>query len=239
MSLRSLRTARTCEGGHTVNSFDGDWKTAYLGGQTTAVEAIVVRRRVTPLTREWETRTHRWYATVACSSAVTVLGSACATPHITDAARASGPTSSGSTFTPVASATATPTIGGGRSHPVSSPSSSKRPASGQTVLVGLSSDGRVVVLRVGQRLRVSLAPNWTPPEMSLATSGTGSPPPLRRDSAQGYPMAGTASAEFTATSVGTATISAHTDFSCLHIRPVCALPQRFVRITVQVRPGIR
>jgi hypothetical protein len=104
----------------------------------------------------------------------------------------------------------------------------------------LAANGTVVIVRVGQQLVVELAEHWTAPAAAAAAaSGTAPLQPLRRDRAQGFPVTGAASATFTAVRVGSAVVTASTDYACLHATPACALPQRLFSITVQVlpRPG--
>ncbi|MDQ6851825.1 MAG: hypothetical protein M3070_18165 [Actinomycetota bacterium] len=103
--------------------------------------------------------------------------------------------------------------------------------------VGLAMDGRVVTLHRGQRLWVILAKNWTPPT-ARGASGEAGPglQPLRSDSARGYPAPGRASAVFTATRIGGATVTAKTDYACRHVSPQCELPQRVFSLAVRVLP---
>jgi hypothetical protein len=104
-------------------------------------------------------------------------------------------------------------------------------------MVGLAQESQTVTLRVGQRLHVVLAANWTPPQAHTASdSVTAGLQPLRTDSAQGYPAAVVGAARFTAVRTGTAVISASTDFACLHTTPRCLPPQQSFTVTVRVLP---
>jgi hypothetical protein len=109
------------------------------------------------------------------------------------------------------------------------------PQGAAVVRVGLSADGQRVDLHIGQRLDVTLGPSWTPP--GLAVQDTGAMlQPLRVDSAQGYPANASAFASFTAIRRGATTITAHSDFACLHAAARCALPTRLFTLTVVVVP---
>ncbi len=97
--------------------------------------------------------------------------------------------------------------------------------------------GREVVLRVGETLKVTLAPGWTPPtESSTTLNPTATLYPLRTSNAVGFPDARPAAATFIAIRPGDAVISARTDFTCLHLTPTCALPQRSFTLNVHVPP---
>ncbi len=98
---------------------------------------------------------------------------------------------------------------------------------------GLGDTGHTIVVHVTQKLVVTLAPNWTPPSASSAVAALA---PLRVDAAVGFPALGAAAATFTAVDTGTATVTAHTDYVCLHTRPRCLPPQRLFRLTVTVLP---
>jgi hypothetical protein len=103
--------------------------------------------------------------------------------------------------------------------------------------VGLSANSSLLVLHVGQRLRVVLAPDWTAPRAVAPDAVTAPLQPLRTDSAVGYPAPGSASATFTAVRSGVALVSAHTDSRCLHTHPMCALPVHLFSLTAKVLPA--
>jgi hypothetical protein len=103
--------------------------------------------------------------------------------------------------------------------------------------VGLSANGSLLVLQVGQQLRVVLGPDWTAPRPVAADAVTAPLQPLRTDSVVGYPAPGPASATFTAVRPGVAQVSARTDSGCLHTHPMCALPVRLFSLTVKVLPA--
>ena len=103
--------------------------------------------------------------------------------------------------------------------------------------VGLSANGLLLGLHVGQQLHIVLAPNWTAPRPVAPDAVTAPLQPLRADAAVGYPAPGPASAMFTAVRPGVAQVSAHTDSGCLHTHPMCALPVRLFSLTVKVLPA--
>jgi hypothetical protein len=103
------------------------------------------------------------------------------------------------------------------------------------VHVGLSANGQRVDLQIGQRLEVSLDRSWTPPRVEVQDVGA-TLQPLRVDSAQGYPADVQAFGWFTAVRRGTTTITAHTDYACLHAAPRCAVPTKVFTLTVVVVP---
>ena len=138
-------------------------------------------------------------------------------------------------------------VTGGQSAPV--PSTGSMTASGSvatavspppgvgTRQVGLGASGSTIVLRVGQTLAVTLGPHWTPPQAGIRAPGVATAPqPLRMISSVGFPAAGTAAATFAAVRAGTATVTAHTDYACLHTRPRCLPPQELFTLTVRVLP---
>jgi hypothetical protein len=103
------------------------------------------------------------------------------------------------------------------------------------VTAGLAQDGETVTLQLGQRLRVLLAANWTPPQAHPSgRDATASLQPLRTDAARGFPAAESGTATFTAIRTGVAVVTAHTDFGCLHTSPRCLPPQRSYSLTVRV-----
>ncbi|MEP7019410.1 MAG: hypothetical protein ABI808_02070 [Pseudonocardiales bacterium] len=161
----------------------------------------------------------------------------CATPSPARIAASSGGSvsaSAGSTAAP------TPVVTSGSPSSGTPVTSSPSPPASAPRQVGLQASGTTIALRVGQTLVVTLAPNWTPPVAGPAeSSAQAATPPLRRDSAVGFPSAGAAAATFTAVHVGTATVSAHTDFACLHTKPRCLRPQQLFTLTVQVLPPTR
>jgi hypothetical protein len=108
------------------------------------------------------------------------------------------------------------------------------PLAHRAVVIGVNENGKTVTVRIGQRLQVVLAANWTPPQAHASGSGTAALSPLRTDSAQGYPDAVPGAAIFTAIRTGTAIITAHTDFACLHTTPRCLPPQQSFTVTVRV-----
>jgi len=105
------------------------------------------------------------------------------------------------------------------------------------IRVGPDSNGQSVDLTVGQRLVVTLEPDWTPP----AVTGEPADPntdPLQTESSVGFPEPQSAAGTFLARHSGTATVTATTDCTCLHTAPTCTLPQQAFKITVQVHPVI-
>jgi hypothetical protein len=105
------------------------------------------------------------------------------------------------------------------------------------VVAGLAQDGQTVTLQTGQRLHVVLAANWTPPQaQSSGDSVTAALQPLRTDGTRGFPAAKVGAAEFTAVRTGSAVVTAHTDFACLHTTPRCLPPQQSFTLTVRVLP---
>lgn len=118
-----------------------------------------------------------------------------------------------------------------------SASSPSAPPAGSVVAVGLEADGRVITLQVGQRLTVTLAINWTAPRALAGPSVTAPLQPLRQDAATGFPALVPASATFTAVRTGSAAVTAHTDYACLHTKPACLPAQRAFSMTVQVLPA--
>ena len=101
---------------------------------------------------------------------------------------------------------------------------------------------RTVTVRVGQRIRLTLAATgasgWTAP---VAVAGgaeeaaTAVLSPLRRDQANGHPA--DAFAVFSAIRVGTAQITSAADATCMHHRPACVPRQRTFTVIVQVQPA--
>jgi hypothetical protein len=101
----------------------------------------------------------------------------------------------------------------------------------------METDRRVITLHVGQRLTVTLAVNWTAPRAVAGPSVTAPLQPLRLDSAVGFPAMVPASATFTAVRTGSASVSAHTDYACLHSKPACLPAQHTFSVAVQVLPA--
>jgi hypothetical protein len=125
--------------------------------------------------------------------------------------------------------------GGASRMPTSPPP--EMPGVGSSAQIGLSSNGKTVVLTVGRRLVVTLAEGWTAPRARAAgTSVTAQLSPLNVTSSTGFPAAGPASAAFMAVRTGLATVTARTDYACLHTSPGCAPPQRSFTVTVRVLP---
>ncbi len=88
-----------------------------------------------------------------------------------------------------------------RTAPISTPA-------GTDISVGLPDNGRTVVAHVGQRIVVTLAAQWTPPQAAGSA--------VRLVSATGYPAPVLATASLLAVAAGRASISASTDYACLH-----------------------
>ena len=104
------------------------------------------------------------------------------------------------------------------------------------IQVGLDSNGQSVDLTVGQRLVLTLGPDWTPP----AVTGPPAAPttdPLQTESSVGFPEPQPAAATFLALRPGTETVTATTDYTCLHTTPMCTLPQQSFNITARVHPS--
>jgi hypothetical protein len=112
------------------------------------------------------------------------------------------------------------------------PPSRQSSTSAGTVSLTASDAGRTIDVSIGTRIEIDLAPNvgsYHPPTSDAA-------PVLREhDQHGGYPGATTAIAEFRALGQGTAHITSETDLACLHVKPVCAPPQRQFLVTIVVR----
>jgi len=129
--------------------------------------------------------------------------------------------------------------GGRTAKPTATPAEvTNRPSELGAAHAGLAANGTSIVVHVGQRLVVDLAEHWTAPA-ARAREGSVTAPlqPLRRGRAQGFPVPGPASATFTAVRVGSAVVTAKTDYACLHAVPACALPQQSFTVTVRVLPS--
>ena len=141
------------------------------------------------------------------------------------------PASSGAPAAASGTATAsTATVGTASQPPAARPSPAPT-LTGPATLTAADA-GATVLLRVGQRVSVALAPqgpgSWDVPV-------TTAPTVLARVSAGGgYPSRQPAVAAFQATRPGTATINATTDAACLHAKPACAIDQEEWQVTVVV-----
>lgn len=114
-------------------------------------------------------------------------------------------------------------------HPPPSPapvgSTSRSPAPAHTLTtpgtVTFADSGYTVLLRRGERLKVYLSEvygSWDAPrERGRALQ--------RTEASGGYPSRRPTLATFLAVKEGTATITARTDYRCLHARPRCAVAQ--------------
>jgi hypothetical protein len=109
-------------------------------------------------------------------------------------------------------------------------------SAGDLIQVGLDSNGQSVDLTVGQRLVVTLGPDWTPPAVTSAPTDPNTDP-LQTESSVGFPEPQSAAGTFLALHTGTDTVTATTDYTCLHTAPMCTLPQQSFNITVQVHPS--
>jgi len=167
-----------------------------------------------------------------------LLVAGCASGGVDDAGGSSPSRSAGSSAAvPARSASAAPSTRSAHGS-VTPPRSIGSAPSDETATLQIdeTANGRSIELYVGQQLVVRLAAGWTAPAATTAPDVTATLQPLRSDTAVGFPAAGPASARFTAVRTGTATISARTDYACLHTTPRCALPQRLFSVAVRVRP---
>lgn len=136
-------------------------------------------------------------------------------------ASASNPLPSASGAPPPAHVPATPT-------PTSAASPERTLVSPGTIT--FADSGSTVRLSRGERLNVFLSNfygAWDPPEASGDAV-------QRTASSGGYPSRASARATFVAVAEGTATITARTDYACLHAQPPCAIAQRFWMVHVIV-----
>jgi hypothetical protein len=88
-------------------------------------------------------------------------------------------------------------------------------------------------VNLGERLIVALGPDWTAPTIQPVDPNNA---PLSTESATGFPTAPTATSTFLAVHPGTTTITATTDYTCLHTAPACMLVQQQFTLTVRVVP---
>ncbi len=114
--------------------------------------------------------------------------------------------------------------------PAVTPPTPAASASPAAVTVTEAASGRVVRLRVGQRLRVVLGAGGGQWNLPVSTGRA-----LRRVVATGgYPSTRPADAFFLAVAAGRASVRSVTDYRCLHSKPVCAIAQRVWSIRVVV-----
>jgi len=101
---------------------------------------------------------------------------------------------------------------------------------GAEAVVGEEDSGTQVLLRPGQRLRVSLGPDFAPFEERadgvLETA----------DADGGYPTGQPLSTLLVAVAPGAVVLSTSTDAACLHESPPCSLPQQEWTLLVTVAP---
>jgi cellulose binding protein with CBM2 domain len=109
----------------------------------------------------------------------------------------------------------------------STPPTSPPPGGGADVSVGEADSQKTVTLVVGQTLGVSLGADFLKP----AVSGTA----LAQVSASGgYPGGQPLAALYRAVSPGSVDVTTHSDYSCLHATPPCAVPIRLWTVHVNV-----
>lgn len=171
--------------------------------------------------------------TMAGALCLLVAGCASAAPVSRAGPRLGSATAATLTAPVISASPTTATASRGSGSLATSPPTS--PA-GKVVDVGLAMNRGSVTLRRGQQLQVTLAANWTPPQAVADGGVTATLTSLRRESAQGFPRPGRGAALFTAIRPGTTTVTASTDYRCLHTRPACLPAQRLFTLRVRVVP---
>ncbi len=111
--------------------------------------------------------------------------------------------------------------------PTSGPASASRTA-GPSVDVGEADNGTRVRLRSGQRLRLTLSPDYQPVSVSdprLLRTGT---------ETGGFPTGQPLLTVLVVAAPGEVTLTSSSDATCLHATPPCALPQRLWMLKVSI-----
>ncbi|MFB9239165.1 cellulose binding domain-containing protein [Plantactinospora siamensis] len=217
--------AFTVPGGCTATAhIDSQWGSGTGGGQVVSVTVVnTSASAATTWTVGWMLDTGQrvvssWNATVSTTgSALTATNTSYNGNLAPGAATRFGVQLAGTGPTPV------PTCANDATPPTGSPT----PPTGADVTVTQDDSQRTVTLTVGQTLGVSLPAEYVRPTVSNSA--------LQAVSASGgYPTGQPLTAVFRAAAVGTADLTSHTDYPCLHTVPPCTVPIRLWTVHVSI-----
>jgi len=186
---------------------------------------------VTMMTHQPPTRhPGRWTRAVAAPAAALWLLTGCASPTTPSTPATSSPVPTSETLAGSGSGTPQPHTSAATTpaHPTPTPT-----VPGKVLQVGLDVNEQSIDVNLGERLIVALGPDWTAPTIQPVDPNNA---PLITESATVIPTAPTATSTFLAVHTGTTTITATTDYTCLHTAPACMLVQQQFTLTVRVVP---